>query len=239
MKGITHRIVTVNSCGYRCWRCCCLVAKLCLTFVPPHGLIACQACLTMRIFQARILEWVTISCNKYILLHWWIYMHKDRWVCFLLLLSCSVMSNSWRPHVLQHARLPCPSPSPRVCSNSCPLSQWCHPTISPSVIPYTSCLQSFRASVFSNDSALHIRWPKYWGFSYSISPSNEYSGLISFRIDCFDLLTAQGTLKNILQHYSLKESVLQHSAFFMVQFSHSFMTTGKQKLWLDGSLLTN
>ena len=146
MKGITHRIVTVNSCGYRCWRCCCLVAKLCLTFVPPHGLIACQARLTMRIFQARILEWVTISCNKYILLHWWIYMHKDRWVCFLLLLSCSVMSNSWRPHVLQHARLPCPLPSPRVCSNSCPLSQWCHPTISPSVIPYTSCLQSFRAS---------------------------------------------------------------------------------------------
>ena len=87
MKGIIHRIVTVNSCGYRCWRCCCLVAKLCLTFVPPHGLIACQACLTMRIFQARILEWVTISCNKYILLHWWIYMHKDRWVCFFVVVK--------------------------------------------------------------------------------------------------------------------------------------------------------
>ena len=92
---------------------------------------------------------------------------------------------------------------------------------------------------FSNELALPIRWPKYWNVNFSISPSTEYSGLISFRIDCFDLLTAQGTLKNILQHYSLKESVLQHSAFFMVQFSHSFMTTGKQKLWLDGSLLTN
>ena len=90
------------------------------------------------------------------------------------------MSNS--PHGLQHARLPCPSLSPRVCSNSCPLSQWCHPTISSFVAPFLpSIFPSIR--VFSNESTLCIRWPKYWSFSYSISPSSEYSGFISFRID--------------------------------------------------------
>ena len=79
--------------------------------------------------------------------------------------------------------------------------------------------------VFSNESALQIRWPKYW--SFSISPSSEYSGLISFRINCFDLLDVQGTLKSLLQHHSLKASILQYSAFFMIQFSHPYMTTGK------------
>ena len=81
--------------------------------------------------------------------------------------------------------------------------------------------------VFSKESVLHIRWPKYWSFSFSISPSNEYSGLISFRIDWFDLLAVQGTLKSLLQHHSSKASILQHSAFFIVQFSHPYMTTGK------------
>ena len=81
--------------------------------------------------------------------------------------------------------------------------------------------------VFSSESVLHIRWPKYWSFSFSISPSNEYSGLISFRMDWFDLLAVQGTLKNILQHHSSKASALQHSAFFMVQLSHPYMTSGK------------
>ena len=81
--------------------------------------------------------------------------------------------------------------------------------------------------VFSNESALCIRWPKYWGFSFSISPSNEYSGLISFRINWFDLLAVQGTLKSLLQHHSSKVSILQRSAFFIVQLSHPFMTTGK------------
>ena len=81
--------------------------------------------------------------------------------------------------------------------------------------------------VFSNESVLHIKWPKYWTFSFSISPSNEYSGLISFRIDWFDLLAVQGTLKSLLQHHSSKASVLWHSAFFMVQLSHPYMTTGK------------
>ena len=81
--------------------------------------------------------------------------------------------------------------------------------------------------VFSNGSVLHIRWPKYWSFNFSISSFNEYSGLISFRIDWFDLLAVQGTLKSLLQHHSSKESILQCSAFFMVQLSHSYMTTGK------------
>ena len=81
--------------------------------------------------------------------------------------------------------------------------------------------------VFSSESLLHIRWPKYWTFSFSISPSNEYSGLISFRIDWFDLLAVQGTLKNLLQHHSSKASILQHSAFFLVQILHLYMTTGK------------
>ena len=81
--------------------------------------------------------------------------------------------------------------------------------------------------VFSNESVLHIRWPKYWSFSFSISPSNEYSGLVSFRIDWFDILAVQGTLKSLLQHQSSKASILQHSAFFIVQLSHPYMTTGK------------
>ena len=109
----------------------------------------------------------------------------------LLLFSHSVVSNSLWPHGLQQARLPSPSPSPRVCSNSCPLSWWCHPTISSFIAPF-SWLQSFSASgVFSNESVLGIRWPKYWCLSFSISPSNEYSGLIFFRIDWFDLLAVQ------------------------------------------------
>ena len=88
-----------------------------------------------------------------------------------------------------------------------------------------SSFQSIR--VFSSESVLHIRWPKYWSFSFSISPSNEYSGLISFRMDWLDLLAVQGTLKSLLQHYSSKASILWHSAFFTVQLSHPYMTTGK------------
>ena len=100
----------------------------------------------------------------------------------LLLLSGSAISGSLWP-LGQHARLPCLSLSPRVCLNSCQLNQWCHSTISSSAIPFASCLQSFPPSIriFSNESALCIRWPKYWSFSFSISPSNEYSGLISIQ----------------------------------------------------------
>ena len=91
--------------------------------------------------------------------------------------------------------------------------------------------------IFSNESVLHIRWPKDWSFSFSISPSNEYSGLIFFRIDWFDLLAVQGTLSGLLQHHSSKASILLWSAFFMVQLSHSYMTTGKKLHWLYGPLL--
>ena len=100
------------------------------------------------------------------------------------------------------------------------------PAISSSVVPFSFCPQSFPASVFSSESTLHLRWPKYWSFSFSISPSNEHPGLISFRIDLLDLLAVQGTLKCLLQHHSSKASILRPSAFFMVQLSHPYMTTG-------------
>ena len=134
-----------------------------------------------------------------------------------MLFSCSAVSYSLQPHGLQHARLPCLSPSPGVCSNSCPSSQWCHPTISSSVILFSSWLQSFPARVFSSESTLHIRWPKYWNFSFRVSPSNEYPELISLRMDWLDLLAVQGTLKSLLQHHSSKASILWCSAFFTVQ----------------------
>ena len=95
----------------------------------------------------------------------------------------------------------------------------CHPLLLPSIFP------SIR--VFSNESALRMRWPKYWSFSFNISPSNEHLGLISFRMDCSDLLAVQGTLKSLLQHHSSKASILLHSAFFILQLSHPYMTTGK------------
>ena len=137
-----------------------------------------------------------------------------------------VVSTSFQPHGLQHTRPPCPSPAPEVYSNSCPLSRWCHPTISSSVFPFSSCLQSFPASgSFPDESALHMSWSKYWSFSFNISPSNEHSGLISFRMDWLDLLSVQGTLKNLLQHHSLKASILWPAAFFIVQLSHLYMTS--------------
>ena len=144
-----------------------------------------------------------------------------------LLISHSVVSDCLWPHGLQHTRLPCSSPSSRVCSNSRPLSQWCHPTISSSVtllLLSPSVFPSIR--VFSNESALHIKWPRFYSFSFSISLSSEYSGLISFRIDWFHLLAVQGTLKSLLQLHNLNASVLLHSALSMVQLSHLYMTTG-------------
>ena len=138
------------------------------------------------------------------------------------------MSDSLQLHGLQHARLPCPSPTPEACSNSLSIESLipsnhlilCHPIL---LLP--SVLSSIR--VFSNESVLHITWPKYWNFSFSISPSNECAGLISFRIDWLVLLAVQGTLKSLLQHHSSKASILWHSAFFIIQLSHPFMTTGK------------
>ena len=146
----------------------------------------------------------------------------------LVQFSCSVLTNSLRPHGLQLARPPCPSPTPGVLlklmsielvmpSNHLIL---CHPLLLlPSIFP------SIR--VFFCESVLHIRWPTYWSFSFSISPSNESSGLISFRMDWLDLLAVQGTLKSLLQHDSSKASILWCSAFFIVQLSHPYMTTGK------------
>ena len=133
------------------------------------------------------------------------------------------------PPGMQLAKLPCSSPTPRAHSNSCASSWWCHPTISSSVIPFSSGLHSFPTSgrVFSNESVPSIRGPKYWSFSFSISPSNEYSGLISFRMDWLDLFAVQGTLKSLLQHHSSKASILQYSDLFIVQLSHPYMTTGK------------
>jgi len=137
------------------------------------------------------------------------------------------VSDSLWSHELQLARSPYPSSTPRVHLNPCPSSRWCHPTISYSVIPFYSCPQCFPIRVFSNESALHNRRPKYWSFSFNISPSNEHSGLISVRMDWLDRLAAQGTLKSLLQHHSSKASIFQCSAFFIVQLSHVYMTTGK------------
>ena len=134
------------------------------------------------------------------------------------------MADSLRPYGLHHARLPCPSPTPGAYSDSCLSSQWCHPTISSSFIPF-SCLQSFPASGSFLMSQFFIRWSKYC--SFSISPFNEYSGLISFGIDWFELFAVQGTLKTLLQHHSSKASIHRHSAFFIVQLLHPYQTTGK------------
>ena len=119
--------------------------------------------------------------------------------------------------------LPIHHQTPVVYSNSCPLSRWCHPTISSFVVPFSSCLQSFPASQsFSSESVLLIRWPKYGSFSFSISPSNEYSGLTSFRMDWLDLLEVQGIFKSLLQHHSWKASILLRSTCLQ---SNSYLHT--------------
>ena len=138
---------------------------------------------------------------------------------------CSASSDSLWSHGLHHVRLPSPSLSPGICSNSCLLMSnhliFCCPLLLPSVFS--------NIRIFSNELALCVRWPKCWSFSFSISPSNEYSGLISFRIDWFDLLVVHGTLKNLLQHHNSKASVLWHSAFFIVQL------TSAHDYWINHS----
>ena len=136
------------------------------------------------------------------------------------------MSDSLQPHGLQRTRPPWPSPTPGVYPNSCPLSPRFHQPSHPRpLLLLPSIFPSIR--VFSNESVLCMRWPKYWSFSFSISPSSEHPGLISFRMDWLDLLPVQGTLKSLLQHHRSKASILWHSAFFIVQLSHPYMTTGK------------
>ena len=141
--------------------------------------------------------------------------------------SCSVMSDCLRPHEPQHARPPCPSPTPGVHPNPCPLSLWCHPTVSSSVVPYSSCPQSFPASGFSQMSQLFTSGGQRTGVSASTSvlPMNTRTDLLS--MDWLDLLAVQGTLKSLLQQHSPKASILRPSVFFIVQLSHPYMTTGK------------
>ena len=155
------------------------------------------------------------SSSLYVLLIivFWILILSKGWS---VQFSRSVMSNSLRPHELQHARPPCPSPTPGVYPNSCPLSRWCYPTISSSVIPFSSCPQSFPA-LWSFPMSQHFAWG---GQSIGVSASTsvlEHSGLISFRMDWLDPLAVQGTLKSLLQHHSSKASVLRCSTFSTVQ----------------------
>ena len=166
--------------------------------------------------------------EKWCVLCLFIYLPLNLWQPLIFLLSPSVqfsrlvVSDSLQPHGLQHDRLPFPSPSPRACSDSSPLSWWCHPTISFSVVPFSSCLQSFPVLGFFLMSQLFASGSQKIG----ASASNDYSGLISFRIDWFDLLAVQVTLKSLLQHHSSKVSILPCSAF-IVHLSFRYMTTGK------------
>ena len=138
--------------------------------------------------------------------------------------SCSVVSDCLRPHESQHARPPCPSPTPGVHSDSRPSSRWCHPAISSSVVPFSSCPNPPQHQSLFHESTLRMRCPKYWSFSFSISPSKEHPGLISFRMDWLDLLAVQGTLKSSTpQLKSINSSVLS----FLYSLSHPYMTTGK------------
>ena len=151
----------------------------------------------------KLILWKYLSC-----------LQRFRFKYISVQFSCLVLSDYLWPNGWQYARPPCPLPTPRIYSNSSPLSLWCHPIIStchllllpPSIFP--------RISVSSNESVLCIRWPKYWSFSFNISPSKEYSGLISFRMDWLDLLAVQRTLKSLFQHHSSKASIPQCSACF-------------------------
>ena len=136
--------------------------------------------------------------------------------------SRSVVSDSLQPPESQHARPPCSSPTPRIYSNSCPLSRWYHSAISSSLIPF-SCPQSLPASGSFPMSQLFA----WGGLSIGITPSNEHPGLISFRMDWLDLLAVQGNLKSLLQHHISKASIFRCSAFFTVQLSHPYVNTGK------------
>ena len=144
--------------------------------------------------------------------------------------SRSLMSDSLQPHELQHTRPPSPSPTLRVYPNSCPSSRWCHPAISSSVVPFSSCPQSLPASVFSSESTLCMRWLKYWSFSFNISPSNEHPGLVSFRMDWLDLLAVQG-----LSRVFSNTTVEKHQ-FSLLSFLHSSTLTSIHDHWKNHSL---
>ena len=147
------------------------------------------------------------------------FISKKKKVLQSVQFSRSVTSDSLWPHESQHARPPCLSPIPGVYPNPCPSSRWCHPAISSSVIPFSSCPQSLLALGSFPMSQLSMRWPKYWSFIFNIGPSSEYPGLISFRMDRLDLHAVQGTFKTLLQHHSSK-APFWCSAFFIVPLSH-------------------
>ena len=152
-------------------------------------------------------------------------IHSSTSVPSVQSLSRSTLSDSLRPHEPQHARPPCPSPTPGVHPNPCPLSRWCHPTISSSVISFSTCPQSLPASKSFPINQLFAWSSQSIGVSTSVPI--EHPGLVSFKMDLLDLLAVQGTLKCLLQHHSSKASVFWHSVSFTVQLSHPYMTTGK------------
>ena len=218
---------------------CVLVAQSCPTLCDPMdcnqpGSSVCG------ILQARVLEWVAISFSRgsFQPRDWTqVSSTAGRFVTVWAIREAQIYYTAahvslryaylWIKIYMPIVGLPCPLLSHEGCSNSCPLSQWYQPTISFSVTPF-SCLQSFPASgSFAMSQLFASGCQKYWSFNFSISFSKDYSGLISYRIDWFDFLAVQGTLKSLLQHHSLKASILQHSAFFMVQLSHPYMTTGE------------
>ena len=199
--------------------CTALKLSICVHTLPPSKKKKLQ-----KILKSNI------TCKKKYAVHTNLHMSHRRLEPGMQFCCCSVtksgltlcdpMNGSTR------ARLLCPLLSPEVCSNLCSLNQWRHLTISSSAdtSPF-----SFNISQHPNSSksVLPIRWPKYWSFSFSISPSNEYSGFVSFRIDWLALLAIQEIVKSLLQHQGSEASILWHSAFLMVQFSHLYMTTGK------------
>ena len=175
--------------------------RKCIIVYNTRAVLSAQS--TYYVLWSFIIINFLTSINKFIEVRF-----KEHWTSLVTLQFCRLfVSDPLWPHGLQHPRPFCPSSTARACSNSCASSWWCHPTILSSCIPFSSWLQSSPASgFFSSESVLHIRWPKNWSFSFSISPFKEYSGLISFRIDWFDLLAIQWTLKS-LQHHSSKVSM--------------------------------
>ena len=185
------------------------------------GLLNCRRILYQLTHKGspRILEWVAYPSPAIFPTH----KSNQGLLHFRRIFSCfshSVVSDSLQPGWLQHARPPCPSPTPIVYPNSCPLSWWCHLTISFSVVPFSSCLQSFQHwGLFTWVNSSH-EVAKILEFQLQHSSSSEHPGLISFRMDWLDLLAVQGTLKSLLQHHTSKASILRLSSFFIVQLSH-------------------
>ena len=194
-----------------------------LIFLPTHSII-------MILLSHKKCSLFINYCLLYII--------PCLFVCYNVQFSHSVVSDFLRPHESQHTRPPCPSPTPRVYPNSCPSSWWCHPVISSSVVPFSSCPQSLPASGSFPMSQFFAWGGQSTGVSASVSvlPMNT-QGWSSFRMEWLDLLAVQGILKCLLHHHSSKASILQHSAFFIVQLSHLHMTTGKT-IALVGPLLT-